>query len=122
MYSKKPPIDKNDVKKALLDAGAKKVEYLIAHKSIEDLFLYDSNGVLEYLGLPQSTKYPHQNSGQENLKILFSKANKVYVKGEKTEGLIEKLDITKILDKGCSTFKPLCNILDLDCSNICKKE
>lgn len=119
-FSKKPPLNKEKLKKALCAAGAKKVTYIIAKKSIEDWFLCDLPGVLDYLHLPSNTTRPSSKSGQEDLKKLFSKANKIYVKGNKTEGFIEKLDILKIINSICSSIKPLCSALKLDCSRICK--
>ena len=43
------------------------------------------------------------------------------VKGNKTEGFIEKLDILKIMSYCCEELKPLCNSLGLNCAKICKK-
>lgn len=119
-FTKKPPINKSEVKKSLQKAGAQKVTYIIANKSIEEWFLSDLEGVLNYLRLPKTTKRPSGN-GQEALKSLFKMANKLYVKGTKVEGFIEKLDIRKIVNSYCSSFKPLCQSLNLDCKKICNK-
>lgn len=121
-YSKKPPINKEKLQKTLQNAGAKKVTYIVAKKSIEDWFLYDLHGVLDYLHLPENTQRPRERNGQEALKKLFSKANKIYVKGGKTENFIEKLDVSKIIENICSSIKPLCSALKLDCGRICNKK
>ena len=117
---KKPPIDKKKVKQAILDAGAQNVTFIEANQSIEDWFLHDLGGVISYLRLPKKTKRPKGN-GQTALKTLFNQASRVYVKGNKTEGFIEKLDILKIMSYCCEELKPLCNSLGLNCAKICKK-
>ncbi len=119
-YSKKPPINRGEIVKSLKSLGAKKVTPIIAKQSIEDWFLCDFQGVLNYLKLSPNTKKPKGN-GQDALKSLFKTAHKVYVKGGKTEGFIEKLNIIKILSINCDILKPLCQCLELNCSTICKK-
>ncbi len=120
-FSKKPPFDKNELQKSLLEAGAKKATYIIAKQSIEEWFLCDLEGVLNYLRLPKTTKRPNGN-GQEALKKLFKMANKLYVKGTKVEGFVGKLNIKKIINTYCRSFKPLCKALNLNCKKICEKE
>lgn len=117
---KKPPIDKKKVKQAILDAGAQNVTFIEANQSIEDWFLHDLGGVILYLRLSKKTKRPKGN-GQAALKALFNQANRVYVKGSKTEGFIEKLNILKIMSYCCKELKPLCNSLGLNCTKICNK-
>ena len=118
--AKKPPFDRQQLQKALQDAGAHKVQYVIAKQSIEEWFLCDFEGVLSYLRLPKSTNRPKGN-GQESLKKLFKKANKLYIKGSKTEGFIDKLDVKKIMNSCCASLRPLCKCLGLDCKIICNK-
>ena len=50
-YSKKPPFNRDIVKKTLKEHGAKTVTYIIAAKYIEDWFLSVVEGVLNYLRL-----------------------------------------------------------------------
>ncbi len=119
-FSRKPPVDMKTVKKKLVENGVKKVEFIEANKSIEDWFLYDFDGVKRYLRL--SAKTPKENgTGQEVIKKLFKKAKRVYVKGDKLDGFIDKLDIPLIRVQVCSNLKPLCNCLGLDCKKICNK-
>lgn len=120
-FSKKPPFQKSVVQKELLDAGAKKVTYVVAKHSIEDWFLSDLKGVLTYLHLPVSTKRP-KGTGQEALIELFKKANKVYVKGGRTEGFIEKINVAKISQAQCLSLKPLCSGIGFDCKKVCGKD
>ena len=118
--AKKPPVNMVEVKNELIDNGAKKVELIRANKSIEDWFLLDFEGVLRYLRLPITTK-KEQGKGQDVLKKLFRKANKVYVKGGKTEGFINHLNIEKIKSNICPSINKLCKYLMLDCFKICNK-
>lgn len=115
---KEPRINKTEIQKNLQKAGAKEVHFIEAKSSIEDWFIADFRGVLSYLKLPLSTKKP-LGSGQEVLKQLFKKANKVYVKGSKTEGFIQSLDISIILSTKCQSIKQLCTIINADCSKVC---
>ena len=115
-----PPFNKNELRKTLLEKGALKVTYIEAKQSIEDWFLCDLSGVLTYLRLPQKTNRPGGN-GQSSLKTLFKMANKLYIKGSKTEGFIEKLNIQTIMQPCCFQLMPLCKCLNLDCKKICYK-
>lgn len=119
-FSKKPPINRKEVRAAIKDAGASKVADIVAESSIEEWFLMDLPGVLSYLRLPKNTKRP-LGRGQEALKKLFKNANKVYVKGGKTEGFIKKLDIAKIMSSCCKSLSPLCKAIGFDCTLVCKK-
>lgn len=117
---KKPPIDKKEIKKVLKKDGAKQVIYIEANSSIEDWFLDDFSGVCSYLNLPSSTRRP-PGKGQVVLHTLFKSANRVYLKGKKTEGFIAKLDIAKIISMHCTELKPLCSLVGFDCTKVCQK-
>lgn len=118
--SKKPPIDKEQVKKSLEEAGAAKVSYIEAKSSIEDWFLDDFSGVCSYLKLSTKTKRP-SGKGQNALKTLFRLANRVYVKGSRTDGFIAKLDISKIMSAHCKELRSLCTVVGFDCVKVCLK-
>ena len=120
-FSRKPPVDMKELKKQLLANGAKKVDFIEANTSIEDWFLYDFDGVKRYLGLSKKTP-KGSGTGQEVMKKLFKKVNRVYVKGEKLDGFIAKLNIPLIRVQVCSTLRPLCKCLGLDCTKICDKQ
>lgn len=118
-FSSRPPIDRVAVRKTLESNGAQKVTYIEADTSIEEWFLCDFEGVLDYLKLSSKTKRP-KGKGQDALKLLFNSANKVYVKGGTTKGFIEKLNIAKIMTTNCEALKPLCQEVGLECTTICK--
>lgn len=111
---KKPPVDWKKVKKEFLGSGATEVLMVKAENSIEDWFLCDTEGVLQYLHLPKSTKIP-SGSGADKLKTLFRRANKVYIKGKNNEQFLRMLDIKKILSAICPNIAPLCRLLGVDC-------
>lgn len=104
--SPKPPIKWNEVEKDLLEAGAKKVIHVQAKHSIEDWFLYDINGIKSFLRLPKKTKASGKD-GYEKLKCLYKLANKMYFKGMKSNGMISKLDIDKIVAEVFDELQPL---------------
>ena len=120
-FSKKPPFNRSELQNSLQEEGAIKVTYIIAKQSIEEWFLCDMEGVISFLHLPKATKRPKMN-GQDSLKKLFKMANKLYIKGRKVEGFIEKLDIIKLMKTCCKSLKPLCESLDLDCMKLCNKK
>ena len=79
--AEKPPIDWKSVEKAFYDNGAQKVIHIKAKRCIEDWFLYDLDGILDFLHLPKNTK-PNGGNGCEKHKSLFRKVNKIYYKDE----------------------------------------
>ena len=78
-----------------LIAGAHSVILVRAQKSIEDWFLYDSDNIMSFLKLNKNEKITGSN-GYDKLQRLYRKANKVYYKGMKSNGMINILNIEKI--------------------------
>lgn len=97
-FSRKPPVDWNEVTKALYEKGANDVRLVKAVTSIEDWFLYDIEGVRNFLKLPKKFKMTGYK-GQKGLEQLFLKAKKTYIKGRRCNGLIEALDIDVIIPR-----------------------
>jgi len=119
-FTQKPPVKWEDVEGMLLYNGANEVIHIKAKKSIEDWFLKDIHGLVNYLKLPATTTSTGSNSVKK-MENLFKKANKVYIKGGKTTGFIESLDIKKIMGEVCREIKPLCRELGVKCvGRICK--
>ncbi len=94
-FSSKPPINWDEVKKELLNSGAAQIIHVQARHSIEDWFLYDMEGILKFLRLGKSAKVSG-NNGYAKLQSLYKKAHKVYYKGIRSNGMIERLDIERI--------------------------
>lgn len=105
-FSSKPPIKWDEIEQALLGNGAKKVFHIKAKRSIEDWFLYDVDGIIKFLRLPKNTKVSGK-SGYDKLQSLYKRASKVYYKGIKSNGMIEKLDINKIVGSVKDQLKSL---------------
>lgn len=113
---KNPPVNWSVVKKEFLRSGAKEVCQIKAVRSIEDWFLCDPAGVLRYLKLPADTKLPG-GSGFSRLKALFKRGKRVYIKGARTVGFVQALDVEKILSNICPSIAPLCRLLGVKCGN-----
>ncbi|MCD7841480.1 MAG: hypothetical protein LUG56_03320 [Lachnospiraceae bacterium] len=111
-YEAKPPVNWKEVKSGLEMAGAEDIIHVQAKRSIEDWFLYDMGGVLRFLKLGKNTKVSGKN-GYEKLQKLYKQANKVYYKGIKSNGMIEKLDIEKISDIVSDELNPLYEALGI---------
>lgn len=112
-FASKPPIKWNDVKKELESSGASNVIHVQAKRSIEDWFLFDAEGILGFLRLNKNTKISGK-SGYDKLQRLYKQANKVYFKGIQSNGLIEHLDIEKIVDAVKDQLNPLYKALGID--------
>lgn len=95
-FSRKPPVDWDEVTKALHEKGADDVRLVKAVTSIEDWFLYDIEGLRKFLKLPKKFKMIGYK-GQKGLAQLFLKAKKTYIKGVRCNGLIEALDLDVII-------------------------
>jgi hypothetical protein len=113
-YSQKPPVNRKELEKALLKVGAHKVIKIEANNTIEDFFLYDYEGIKRYLKLSKNYKIPNL-SGLPLLEKMFKDGHKIYTKGEKVEGLINQLNLEKILSHICNQLKPLCDELGYGC-------
>jgi len=114
-YAAKPPIDRKKVVKDLKRLGAKKIYHIKADKTIEDFFLIDEQGITDFLRLGKKYKVKKGLKGLELLKRMFKDANKTYFKGEKTEGLIEALDLKLIMANICVQLSQLCKELGYPC-------
>lgn len=104
--SPKPPVKWKDVKKDFLEKGASRVIDVKAKHSIEDWFLYDLDGIAKFLKV-ETPKNLKGKNGYEKLQNLYKKANKVYYKGSKSNGLIQKLSMDVICQNVDRELKPL---------------
>lgn len=112
-FSPKPPVRWPEVEKALLESGAANIIHVEARHCIEDWFLYDADGIISFLRLNKNTKISGKN-GYEKLQRLYKQANKVYYKGIKSNGMIERLDIEKIAAAVKDQLYPLYKALGVD--------
>ena len=109
-FASTPPIVWSDVKARMLKFGANEVIQVRARKSIEDWLLYDVTGICKWLRIKEPSKITGKN-GYEKIQSLFKKGNKIYIKGRKVSGLLERLDIQKIMNSVNKELEPLINIL-----------
>ncbi len=106
-----PPIDRDKLLKDLESCGADEVVPLVAHKSIEDIFLIDIDSILASLGLKMSDYKKLSGSGYQKIKTLCKKARKLYQKGGEAEDFVNNLDIDKICKTKCEIYCELCSVL-----------
>lgn len=111
-FASKPPVKWNEIKDELKNIGTGRIIHVQAKKSIEDWFLYDLEGILGFLRLRKNTKISGKN-GYDKLQKLYKQSNKVYYKGIKSNGMIEKLDIEKIADEVRDQLDPLYEALGI---------
>lgn len=109
-FEAKPSIDWKKLESEFKANGANKVIHVEAKLSIEDWFLIDLEGVLNFLKLPQNTKCRGKN-GVDKLSKLFQKVNKVYVKGNRCNLLIKSINIEKIATSVSDQLLPLYKVL-----------
>ena len=64
------------------------------------------DGIIAFLHLSKKVKISG-NDGYDKLQSLYKQANKVYYKGRKSNGLIERLDIEKIANRVKDQLEPL---------------
>ncbi len=117
-YGVYPPIDRKKLEEDLYTAGATNVFHIAADRTIEDYFMIDEQGVLQYLKLKSNTKIKGSN-GLEKINNLFKSANRTYQKGSMVSGLVDSLNIDLICSKICSQLSTLCTLLGLECSLKC---
>ena len=72
------------------------MEQVKAVRSIEDWFLYDTEGLRKFLHLPGRFQMKGY-SGQKGLEELFRKAKRTYIKGSACDELIKALDMSVII-------------------------
>lgn len=103
-------IDWPKIKKTLINNGAKEFVELKAKVSTDDWLLKDPVGLLKYLQLPSDFLAFTENI---ELKSLFKKANKHYIKGTYNQGLVDHLDINKIVEELSSELLPLYTVMSI---------
>ena len=94
-FSRKPPVDWNAVITDLKNKGAHEICLVKAVTSIEDWFLYDAEGLRQFLHLSKNIKMTSYK-GLKGLEQLFLKAGKTYIKGVRCKGLVDALDVNVI--------------------------
>lgn len=116
-----PPINRIKLEDELKNNGASKVVHIKANRTIEDFFMYDIDGIVNFLKI-QKPKNLKGLTGLEKLEKLFSKANRIYQKGHKCAGLVDSLNMDIIFPNICDEISPLCKQLGLDINcDSCKK-
>ena len=114
-FTRKPLVDWKSVNCQLLSLGAHEVYEIEAKSSIEDCFLFDPEGIRSFLKISQSVDISRYH-GLDGLQKLFFKANKAYVKGAYSKGLVDSLHMDVIFPKICSQIHTLCKACGIKCN------
>ncbi len=69
---------------------------LASRAMIEDLLLYDKEGICNYLGIQNQT-IPREGNGKTTLKQFYRKFGKAYHEGERASDMIWGLDMALIV-------------------------
>lgn len=105
-FNPKPPVDWDIVVNDLIKSGAARVVQVRAVHSIEDWFLYDTEGLRKFLH--RRGKIQKKGcSGQKYLAKLFREADRVYIKGSACDELIKALDMSVIISHIGSEIKEI---------------
>ncbi len=114
-----PEIDIDELKKTILsEKSLKKVlsaDLIVATQMLESWFFYDIEGIYKYLKIPvkhrNTTKYlPIEKNRWQDLSKLFEQADKIYLKGQKSENFIDNLDLDKIYNR-CAELQAGINLV-----------
>lgn len=116
-----PPVNRTKLESDLKYRGASKVIHIKATKTIEDFFIHDIDGIVNFLKI-QKPKILKGSTGLEKLEKLFLKGNRIYQKGHKCSGFIDSLDMNIILPHICNELKPLCTQLGIESNCTCCKK
>lgn len=109
-FKQNPPINEDETKKSI-EAKNGIPHFIKAVKCIEDWFLEDKDGIVKYLKLSKMPNLDNNKSGAENLKVVFARENKLYTKGTRSDGFINCLDISMILQNHIDSFQELINLI-----------
>lgn len=120
-YSKKPPFNEEVFKelKKSLEKYKKRINGvypLKVEKCIEDWFLADVENIYKYLApnYKGQFKVPQGKSGLEKLSKIFKQFNQPYLKGDSCKGLIDLLNIEKIINKNIKELRKLLEVLNIE--------
>lgn len=98
------------LRKELVKAKAEEIIDLAASADIEDIMLFDLEGICSYLGIDTPNKLSGRK-GKAKMKALFRACGNTYHEGDKAEAMIEALDFQKIIDKSPLNLSKLYNEL-----------
>ena len=91
---------------ALKKAHADNIIDLAASADIEDIMLYDIEGICKFLRIPVLREIPGRK-GKAKMKMLYRSCGLTYHEAERALPLIESLDFNKIMEKGPIDLKGL---------------
>jgi hypothetical protein len=116
-FAKNPPTNWAKLEKSVKELKIRKFFKVQANKMIEDWFLEDINGICKFLKIKPVSKVKGKD-GNDKMKKLFKKGNKVYQKGNYSHKFIPSLNISMIRSKIKSDLLPLEQALNYKDSSV----
>ncbi|MHB1685527.1 MAG: hypothetical protein ACYCYO_22400 [Bacilli bacterium] len=89
----KPPVNWAKLRRDLKSEGAREVLELKAVSMIEDWFLIDYHGLCNFLKISVSASAISGNNGNDKMKSLFKRGNKIYQKGSYSHKFITHINL-----------------------------
>lgn len=109
-FGQNPPINENEIINTI-KAKNGIPHFIKAVHCIEDWFLEDKDGIIKYLKIDKFPKLDNNKGGAKNLNSVFKKGGKLYTKGARSEGFIDSLDVSTILQNHIDDFYELKNLM-----------
>jgi len=124
-YGQVPEFDIKKIRKYLKNENIKailSINLIIATQQIESWFLYDIEGIFEYIKVPRSQRNPKafrppEKFGYRHLQRLFEKYGKTYTKGKKAGNFINHLDTDKIVSN-CKELRHGIELIQLQAEDL----
>ena len=108
--AQKPPVNWKSLREKILELDVDSFYEIKAKLMIEDWFLKDIDGICTFLKINLQTKVVGK-SGNDKMKWLFKKGNKIYQKGSSCHRFVPSLDIEKIRNQSKGELSDLEKIL-----------
>lgn len=99
------------LRKDLVKAKTEEIVDLAASADIEDIMLYDVEGICRYLGIEVPKKLTGRK-GEAKMKALYRSCGNTYHEGDRAESMVEMLDFQKIVDNSPLDLEKLVALLN----------
>ncbi|WP_316746461.1 hypothetical protein [Pedobacter gandavensis] len=115
-FAKRPPVNWEKVRTRLTELKIHSFVEVRASRMLEDWFLADLPGICKFLKI-KAVKRAEGKDGNDKLKKLFKKGNKLYIKGTPTIKFIPSLNLETIRSHAASELIPLEKLLNVTLVN-----
>lgn len=111
-FSERPTVNWEKVRKEVNRIGIRRFCEIKVKSMMEDWLLEDLDGLCSYLKIDKPSSIQGKN-GFDKIKILFRKANRMYLKGTSIQQFIKIIDIKRIRDRRLSALIELEELLNV---------